>query len=306
MARRGPLPVLRSRDHEWLLRCAKAGGAVIAGLIAAGAVLAVTHGRNATGLWEAALIAVLALAVLGLLLLTVGSVGSFLTRPATAEHAAALKASILAVRGSLEAGTVCDYGQDGYHPDQAFHAHFPLLGSKLAAWDSALDQIVVAERSLDRRIEFLLGAHAMTSDEHFQLPPIKRLGLEVAMAHARNQEAECPTFEWRGFSNAGECDHHGPPYGALQPWSGEDWILLPPEDDESVGEWNARAEKYTRQVDNFVGSAHHSALPYSQLVTTAEERLQAFKMDELPALLDALRLLQSREASPIRRGCESC
>lgn len=121
------LPTLRSKNHEWLLRAAYGGGAVVGAMIAAAAVLAATHGKHPRSPWEVALIVVVALAVLGVTALIAGGLGAFLTRPISPAHAEAIKATAGALITSHGAEEPSNYG-GGYKPDQAFHVHFKRLG----------------------------------------------------------------------------------------------------------------------------------------------------------------------------------
>ena len=57
MERNTLLPRMRSRNHEWRLRAARAGGAVVVAAITGGGVLAATHGNHSDELWDVALVA---------------------------------------------------------------------------------------------------------------------------------------------------------------------------------------------------------------------------------------------------------
>lgn len=311
MAKRNRLlPRLRSRNHEWLLRTVRAGSAVIVLALTGGGVLAASHGKQASGLWEIALAGIVALAVLGIAALVVGGVGAFLTRPVSENHAATLKASALAVRRSLESSVACDYG-DGYKPDQAFCAHFRTLSKRLAAWDAVVAGPTVAERVLDQQLDAMMAEHKIPDVEAgvgYVVEPIKKYAYLVAMERANGRLLEAPHFEWRMFTTAGHQEIPGSPYGVLMvSGSNTDWISLRPLDSETEDDWLARAAPYRQRVDAFMAAAYERALPYAQAVLDAEQRLEDFKRGELPAILDALELICAREAPRARpRLCDSC
>ena len=85
-----------------------------------------------------------------------------------------------------------------------------------------------------------------------------------------------------------------------------DWISLRPRDGETVPQWNERADLYTQRVDGLMAAVYETASPYAQAVVAAEQQLEAFRQDELPTILAALRLTAVREPQRVRRGCESC
>ncbi len=308
--RNGLLPRLRSRNHVWFLRAAGAGGAVVASMIAAGPLLAATHVKqHPRELWEIALIVVVGLAALGVAALVIGGVGAFLTRPVPPDHASTIKASAQALARSLESGKTCDYG-DSYKPDQAFCAHFPKLGERLMAWDELVAAPVIAAVALDRNLDALMAEHKVAdgeADVGYNVPEIKKYARGLVMALARGQLQEAPHLEWAGFTTAGG-GAPGPPAGLLRTnGSMSDWISLTPLDGETASKWNDRAGLYRDRVDAVLGAVHESALPYAQAILDAEQRLEDFKRDELPAILDALQLVHAREAPRARpHRCESC
>lgn len=310
MGRNRLLPRLRSRNHEWLLRAARAGSAVVVAAITGGGVLAATHGKHSDELWKVALVAVAVLAVVGVAALLIGGVGAFLTRPVREDHGATLKASAQTLSQSLESGRACDYGSDGYRPDQAFCVHFKRLGERLAAWDAVAAAPAMSEHALDQQLDAMMAEREVTATEaevSYNLQPIKSYARVVAMEHASGRLPEAPHFEWRGFTTAGHPDVPGPPYGVLMVNGSEtDWISLTPLDGETEADWLARIEPYKQRVDDLLAAAHADALPCAEAVLTAQEGLREFARDSAPAILDALRLVQDREAPRIRHRCESC
>ena len=276
-------------------------------MIAAGAVLAATHVQHPRELWNVALIAVIALAVLGIATLTIGGIAAFLTRPVPPDHATAIRASAQALSRSLESDRVCDYG-DGYKPDQAFRVHFKQLATRLAAWDAAVAAPAATERDLDQQIDTMMAEHGIPDPEAgYNVPRIKGYAHAVAIEHANGRLLEAPHFEWGGFTTAGHREIPGPPYGVLKPNDSEtDWVSLTPLDGESEADWLARIEPYTQRVDALMAAVYASALPYAQAVSGAEDRLREFKQDALPDVLDALQLVEVREAPRVRHRCESC
>jgi hypothetical protein len=313
MARGNPLlPQLRSRNHEWLLRAAQVGGAIVVGVgVPGGALLAATHPKYHSTAWTIALVVVVALAAVGIAALLVGGVGAFLTRPVPPEHADTLRASALALGRALESDRVCDYG-NAYKPDQAFRAHFPRLGERLAAWDTVVAAPAVSEQALDQRLDAIMAEHEVTAGQPeviYNLPKIKRYAHTLAIERAHGRLLEPSQFVWGEATtaiNAGDIEILGPPFGVRLPFSGEDWITVTPLEGETKDDWLTRTEPYTQQVDAVMDATFASALPYAQAVLEAQERLREFKRDELPATLDALQLVQVREAPRVRHRCDSC
>jgi hypothetical protein len=143
-------------------------------------------------------------------------------------------------------------------------------------------------------------------DVAYNVIEIKKYAYALAMARARGVVRAPPHIEWAGYSTAG--GHiPGPPEGKLKPnGSIADWVSLEPLDGETADEWSDRASSYTQRVDAFVATIYVDAFSQSQVVLTAEQHLEGFKRDGLPAILDALQLVQEREAPRVRHGCESC
>jgi hypothetical protein len=274
-------------------------------------LLAATHPKYHGTAWTIALVVVVALAVVGIAALLVGGVGAFLTRPVPPEHADTLRASALAVGRALESDRVCDYG-NAYKPDQAFRAHFPQLGERLAVWDTVVAAPATSEDALDRRLDAIMAEHEVTAGQPeviYNVPKIKRYAHVVAIERADGRLLEVPRFVWgeaTTATNAGELDIPGASFGVRLPFSGEDWITVTPLEDETRDDWLTRTEPYTQQVDAVMDATFANALPYAQAVLEAQERLREFKRDELLTILDALQLVQVREAPRIRHGCESC
>jgi hypothetical protein len=291
-----------------LLRTAAVGGAIVGTAVAGGGVLAATHQRPGSELWKAALVAVVVLAVLGIALLLIGGAYAFLTRPVSDGHAAVLKASAVSLAQSLGSGKMCDHG-DGYRPGQAFRAHFPALGRELADWDEVVAAPDRTRHALDTYINSLMAERKMTGLElgvAYNVTEIKKYAAGLAMARAQGVVPEVPDLDWAGFSTAGG-NIPGPPEGKLRPnGSIADWISLEPLPGETGDEWRERAESYTQCVDAFVATVYADISPHGQAVLTAERRLEDFKRDRLPATLEALQLVQEREAPRVRHGCESC
>src|ERR1039458_9047409 len=244
---RSPRSLVRwSRSHynPWFLRGATFGGGAMALAAALAAVIAATHPKphHPNGLWTAGLIAVIALAAVGAVVLLVGIVGAFLTQPVSDDHCATLKASAGSVAQSIESDRACNYG-DGYRPDQAFRAHFPKLARRLAAWDeliSAPTKLLVSfEHDITARMA-QYGIEAPTFDGN-TISAYMRAFLEMSATHG--DAVVQPSFQWSGFSTAGHPEIPGPPFGVLRPYlHSADWIILTPLDAESESEWQARAD----------------------------------------------------------------
>ena len=276
--------------------------------LAGGTILAAIREKPEGGLWKAAAAAMVVLVALGVVLLLIGGVAAFVTRPVSDAHDAVLKASAAAVAASLETGRACDYG-GGHKPGQAFCAHFPTLGKHLADWDDAVAAPSRSGRTLDNFIDAVMYERKMTGlelDVAYNVIEIKKYAYALATARARGVVREVPRLDWVGFGTVGG-DIPGPPEGKLMPnGSIADWISLEPLPGETADEWRDRADSYTQRVDAFVATIYVDALPRAQAVVTAEQRLEDFKRDRLPALLDGLQLVQEREAPRVRHRCESC
>jgi hypothetical protein len=312
MAKRNVLlPRVRSRNHVWWWRLAAFGGAVVGTGLAAGAILAAVHEKPESAVWKIAAVVVVLLVALGIVLLALGGVAAFLTRPVSDEHAAALKASAVVVARSLTRSDACDYGDD--LAKQAFCVHFPKLEKRLVAWDSvAVVAPSQAKGALEWHLDAAMVEHEVTdaeADVGYNVPEITKYARELAMARARGLIREVPHIEWAGFTNApptaGDCIV-GTREGKLRPNGGPDWISLAPLDGETVPQWNERADVYTRRVDDLMAAVYDTALPYAQAVVAAEQQLEAFKQDELPTILAALDFIQVREPPCVRHECESC
>jgi hypothetical protein len=166
-----------------------------------------------------------------------------------------------------------------------------------------------AEHALDQRLDAMMAGWGITNEEviaGYNVPEIRKYAHALALARARGLAAEAPTFDWQGFTTAG--GHvPGPPEGKLKPaGSIADWISLTPLDGESVPEWNERADAYTQRVDAFIAAVFADAFSHAAAVVADEQRLDDFKRDELPAILDALHRIREREAPRVRHGCDSC
>jgi hypothetical protein len=307
VARGNPLlPQFRSRNHEWLLRAAQVGGAVVVGVgVPGGALLAATHPEYHSTAWTIALVVVVALAVIGIAALLVGGVGAFLTRPVPPEHADTLRASALAVSRALESDRVCEYGDDP--AKQAFCAHFPKLARRLAVWDELVSAPTKLQGSFEHDINAQMAGHGIEAPT-FDVNTISaymRAFLEMSAAHG--DAVVQPSFQWSGFSTAGHPEIPGPPFGVLLPYPGSaNWIILTPLDGESESEWQARADPLIEKADAFAEAAHASVPEYVLALNDAKQRLNEFTEHDLPTILDALRLVQAREAPRVRHGCDVC
>lgn len=226
------LPVLRTRNHEWFLRAARVGGAMIALAVACVPVLAASLSKS---LWTTVLVMVIALGSLGAAGAVIGCVMAFLTRPVRENHASALNETARIVARHIESGMFIEYG-DGRRPKQAFRAHYKKLAACLDAWDDLRVVAGEAQRVLGEHIEAAMVEHELAVDTYSwpRLLPVMR---ELAMDHARGQAPEPPRFEWCGFSSAvtpGSPAVPGPPYGSLGPVGDQEWISLPPREHETT------------------------------------------------------------------------
>lgn len=186
------------------------------------------------------------------------------------------------------------------------------LGERLTAWDGLVAAPAQAQGALERQIDTMMAEWGVTDAEMvvgYNIPEITKYARGLALARARGQVQEVPHLTWAGFTNApptagGQVT--GPPEGQLRPNGGPDWISLRPLDGETVPQWNERADLYTQRVDGLMAAVYETASPYAQAVVVAEQQLEAFRHDELPTILAALRLIAVREPPRVRRGCESC
>jgi hypothetical protein len=156
--------------------------------LAGGAILAAVRGKPESELWKVLAVAMVALAVLGVVLLFICGVVAFVTRPVSDAHDAALKASAAVLAASLSAGQACDYGE-GSDAQEDFCAHFSRLGRELATWDKTLLAPALAELTLDARITALMTEHAVVDDDdvNFGLSEIKKYARAVAIERAEGR-----------------------------------------------------------------------------------------------------------------------
>jgi ribosomal protein L13 len=92
----------------------------------------------------------------------------------------------------------------------------------------------------------------------------------------------------------------------MGPDGSTDWISLPPNEDETRDQWWERGEIYRERIERLIAHAWKDMLPYAQTAVAEQERVAAFQRDELPAIRDALRLIQIRESPRQRHRCETC
>jgi hypothetical protein len=307
---------LRTVDHDWWLLGARIGGAVVIGVGVAGAI-ALAELKHHTTLWTVALVAVLVLALVGAIAALGGFTLAFLSRPVSDAHCATLKASALSVAQSIESDLVCNYG-DGYRPDQAFRAHFPTLVKRLAAWDTTVDAPQATTQALHHHLDTAMAEAGITmpqithpahvnTEPSYNPTPIRAYLPAVAMDRAEGRLQQVPQLTWRGFGGPGGVQGGGSPVGVFMPGrANDDWISVPPLDGESQDDWQARAQPYMDRVDALVATVYDSGSPYATAVLDARRQLQSFKATDAQTILDALHLVQAREAPRRRRGCESC
>lgn len=298
------LPILRTRNHEWFLRAARVGGAMIALAIACVPVLAAIPSKS---LWTTVLLMVIVLGSLGAAAAVIGSAMAFLTRTVRESHAMALNESARTVVRHIESGMFVEYG-DGHRREQAFRAHYKKLAAQLDAWNDLRLAAAEAQRVLGEHIEAAMVEHELAVDSYrwSRLMPFMR---ELAMSHARGEAPEPPHLTWRGFSSAetpGSPAVPGPPYGSLNPVGNQEWISLPPREHETTDQWRERARTHIGRLERFIAVTYASALPHGRAAVEAQRKVMTFKREQLPAILDALQLVQEREAPRERHRCESC
>jgi len=300
------LPHLRTRDHDWWIRGAAVGGAVVLGVGVAGGT-ALAQLKNHTELWTVALVFVLVLSIVGGLAAVICGIGAFVTRPVPPDHATALRESAFDLVESIERGQLCNFGV-GYRPDQAFCAHFKKLGKKLAAWDVAVTLPATVEQTLDRYLDASMTTHSVVTanadeEQIFNLLGIKGRARTVAQLGGER----LADLEWIGFTTAGHPEIPGPPLGAWKIQGVEaNWITATPFEGESEQDWLARTEPHKQQIEAVIRDARAYGPQHVQAAEDAQKRLEDFKRNELPTILDALRLAQVHEAPRIRHGCETC
>lgn len=298
------LPVLRTHNHEWFLRATRVGGAMIALAIACLPVLTASLSKS---LWITVLVMVILFGSLGAAGAVIGCAMAFLTRPVRENHAAALHETARIVERHIESGMFVEYG-DGQRSKQAFRAHYKKLAVCMDAWDDLRVAAGEAQRVLGEHIEAAMVEHELAVGTYnwSRLLPVMR---ELAMDYARGEAPEPPRFEWRGFSSAvtpGSPAVPGPPYGSLGPVGDQEWISLPPGEHETTDQWRARARTHIERLERFIAATHASALPYGRAAVEAQQKVTSFKREQLPAILDALQLVQEREAPRALHRCESC
>lgn len=298
------LPVLRTRSHEWFLRAARVGYAMM--MLLAATCTAVLAAKSPL---TTVLGLVIVLGALGAVAGVIGSAMAFLTRPVRESHAAALNETAATVARRVESGMFTDYGDEHRdRPMQAFRAHYKKLTARLDVWDDMRDGAAEAQRVLGEHIEAAMVEHEIAAGTYY-LPRLLPFMRELAMDHARGQAPKPPRLEWHGFSSAetpGSPAVPGPPYGRLGPVGDREWINLPPREHETTDQWGERARTCIERLERFIAATHASALPYGRAAVDAQEKVMAFKREQLSTILNALQLVQESEAPRVRRRCESC
>jgi hypothetical protein len=298
----------RSRWHHRWFRASALGGAVVVGIgLPGGGLLVATNPEKHSALWTVVLAVVIAVTAVAAVVSVVAGVGAFVTQPVSEQHAAVLRRTAATLEGSLASGDPANYGGNGYRPEQAFSTHFPKLGKRLAAWDEMVGAPGAIWHSYMQRVDALMAEHGVTAPT-FDVSIISaHMRAFCEMSEALGDAVVRPPFQWSGFSSAGHPDVPGPPYGTLRPYlASADWIILTPLDGESESEWRARADLLIAKADAFAEAAYASVPYYVRAIRDANGHLDEFKQAELPAIVDALKLIQAREAPRVRHRCESC
>ena len=124
------------------------------------------------------------------------------------------------------------------------------------------------------------------------------------MGQAEGHTSEPPRFEWGRASSAGG---PGPAYGVIGPGSSIDWIVVPPLDDETQDQWEARSQDYIDRLEGFIAAVYASSLAAARVAVQTRKDVEKFKQEAVPALREALQLIQEREPVRVRQfGCETC
>jgi hypothetical protein len=232
-------------------------------------------------------------------------IGAVLTRPVRESHHTTLSETAQSLTRSLRE-TFNDYGDaagQAFRKD-AFRAHFPKLEDRLEAWDQMRLAAGDAQGVLSRHLDADMTERGIVP-EAYDTRTIKARAQADAIARAEGNASDHAPLEWEGYTTAGSNDT-GPPYGVLAPKGERDWITLPPVQGESKAEWEKRGAEATGRVDAFLHDGPASAEPRARAFIGARARVEARKRDEVPALREALRLIEEREAPRVRRRCESC
>lgn len=222
---------------------------------------------------------------LGLLLGCGGWAGERFTHrdPVTEAHAEALRTSARSLLVSLAEGRECDYGI-GHKPREAFHAHYPATSTVLDKWDVLLKAYIGCSGSLKERIWDEASEVANASEGRWSLDRARIAAYITNSTQNRAKNAELDA----DFS-LGE---HRP-----------SWAISPRDDDESDEGWAARIERNIERVEA-LGRASQD-WPEAKLVAGNYRRLEDFRRDERPKLIDALKLAEEDSAT-FEKRCPTC
>lgn len=223
---------------------------------------------------------------IAVVLLIVGAVAHGWTPDLTLSerHIQRLQASAGVVRNQLAEDLVSEFGDDGHRPRDAFYAHFPDAGEAIEQWDSLIRQDQACTDALRRRVNAEAASLAIRTgiEGAGDFKKIASVIFASTLKRAHHHELDVPFT----LLDVGE--------GTVNPFH---------DSQESQEDWMKRVNATNRKVQA-LGQASQT---WSEAVAVADSfnRLEAFKGDKRPELLEDLQLIQERVPTYARR-CPTC
>jgi hypothetical protein len=226
------------------------------------------------------------IALVGVVLVVIGWTGEHLTHTVEVPqvHGETLRGTATRLRDGLALGrTRIDWG-DGYQPRAAFHAHYPPVSHELDEWEVLTTAASGAVSALSKRMTAEAQDVARRSEGRWALP--NNLGgniLRSTLARARDDSLDAE-------------------------YSIEDDVLWKSKVMRDAGEsredWEARADRNRARVEQ-LGRASEG-WPETVAVAQTDRRMEAFRRDRLPAVVQRLQLILEQPVSPMAKGCPTC
>lgn len=226
------------------------------------------------------------IALVGVVLVVIGWTVEHLTHTVEVPqvHGETLRGTATRLRDGLALGrTRIDWG-DGYQPRAAFHAHYPPVSHELDEWEVLTTAASGAVSALSKRMTAEAQDVARRSEGRWALP--NNLGgniLRSTLARARDDSLDAE-------------------------YSIEDDVLWKSKVMRDAGEsredWEARADRNRARVEQ-LGRASEG-WPETVAVAQTDRRMEAFRRDRLPAVVQRLQLILEQPVSPMAKGCPTC
>jgi hypothetical protein len=226
------------------------------------------------------------IALVGVVLVVVGWTGEHLTRtaPVSPLHAEALLGSARRLRDGLVAGSsLIDWGS-GYRPRDAFHAHYPVVSSELEEWNALMAASGAAATALSERVDREARDVANRSEGRWALP--RNVGSDIfrsTLTRARSGDLDAE------FSIG---DHLSWRPNVVR------------DEGESQEDWVARSDRNRARIEA-LGRASQG-WPEAAAAGETYRRMDAFRQDRLPGVVQRLQLILEHGVPLVADGCPTC